>query len=443
MGHQMGHQAMSGRNSTAMFQGLRSRLLISQLTVMAAILAMFGTGVYAFFSRSLYQQLDKKLLTLAQSATPVLATVKTSGDRYLDSVNEVPWRDIFNRDRQSLEWFSANGRVVARRGTLELLPSLQVGARTLLQSTEMGHVRTYTVSVFRDNPGSGEPILEGYVRASQSVEDIETVQRQLLWGLGMGGAIALVGVSIGGLWLTRKSVEPIETSFEQLKRFTADASHELRSPLTAIKTSVDVMRNHPERIHPKDAKKLAAIASATHQMSQLAEDLLFLTRADAPSLPKPQAQQSVSLNELLYELVELLEPSAHAKAISLMCQSSTLVSVMGDRMQLHRLFSNLIQNAIQYTPDQGKVSICISRANRYAVVRVEDTGIGIEPEQLPFVFDRFWRADRARSRRQGGTGLGLAIAQAIAQRYGGKITVHSEPGQGSRFQVRLLALPTH
>jgi signal transduction histidine kinase len=425
-----------------MFQGLRSRLLVAQLTVMAAILGIFGTGVYVFFSRSLYQQLDKKLLTLAQSATPVLANIKTSGDGYLDSVNEVPWRDIFNRDRQSLEWFDATGQIIANRGTLDLVLSPQVGSRTLLQSSEMSPVRAYTVSVFRDNPDSGEPILEGYVRASQSVEDIETVQRQLLWGLGMGGAIALVGVGVGGLWLTRKSVEPIETSFEQLKRFTADASHELRSPLTAIKTSVDVIRNHPERIHPKDAKKLDAIASATNQMSQLAEDLLFLTRADASKWPE-SAQQPVSLNELLFELAELFEPSAHAKAVTLACQGSRPVSVLGDRIQLHRLFANLIQNAIQYTPEDGKINILISQANRYAVVRIDDTGIGIEPEQLTFVFNRFWRADRARSRRQGGTGLGLAIAQAIAQRHGGKITVHSELGKGSCFQVRLPVLSSH
>lgn len=429
---------MPDTNNSTMFRNLRNRLLFSQLMVMAAILAVFGTGVYGFFIRSLHRQLDKKLLTLAQSATPVLAEIESTGDEYLDGVNEVPWRDIFNRDRQSLEWFDADGRLLAHRGMIELTSSPKIGAHMLLTtSAEQIQVRAYTVSVFQDSPGVAQPILEGYVRASQSVQDIETVQAQLIWGLGMGGAIALVGVGVGGLWLTRRSLEPVETSFEQLKQFTADASHELRSPLTAIKTSVDVIRNHPERIHPKDARKLTAIASATNQMSQLADDLLFLARADVPGIAKIQ-QKPILLPEVLHDVVELLDPSAQAKSIALTCQCRVTAITLGDRAQLYRLFSNLVHNAIQYTPEGGKVTVTLSQVNsRTALIQVEDTGIGIAKDQLRFIFDRFWRADRARSRRHGGTGLGLAIAQAIAQRHGGKINVHSQLGNGSCFQVRL------
>ena len=110
---------------------------------------------------------------------------------------------------------------------------------------------------------------------------------------------------------------------------------------------------------------------------------------------------------------------------------------MGDKAQLSRLFSNLLENALQYTPEGGKVSLTLSKHNRFALVKVRDTGIGISPEQIPKVFDRFWRADKARSRREGGTGLGLSIVQTIAQRHGGKITVTSEVNVGSCFEVRI------
>ena len=125
------------------------------------------------------------------------------------------------------------------------------------------------------------------------------------------------------------------------------------------------------------------------------------------------------------------------KQIDLQSYLVTEVKVFGDRLQLTRLFSNLVQNALQYTPEGGIVSVYIKKQNRLAIVNIRDTGIGISTEQLPHVFDRFWRADKARTRREGGTGLGLAIAQAIAQRHGGKIVVTSKVNVGSCFQVKI------
>ncbi|MEW6499014.1 MAG: two-component sensor histidine kinase, partial [Cyanobacteriota bacterium] len=195
-----------------MFQGLRLRLLLSQLMVMAAILSVFGIGVYAFLSHNLYRQLDKKLLTLAQSATPSLVEVKVKGSQHLDQVDEVPWRDIFNRDKQSLEWFSAEGKLLASRGVLELAVSPEVGSQTLKRVQKPYQIRTFTISVFKDGSNRSQPFLEGFIRASQSTEDIETIQSQLLWGLGMGGMMTLGLVAIGGLWLTQNALEPIERS---------------------------------------------------------------------------------------------------------------------------------------------------------------------------------------------------------------------------------------
>lgn len=420
-----------------MFQGLRLRLLLSQLMVMAAILSVFGIGVYVFLSHNLYRQLDKKLLTLAQSATPSLVEVKVKGSQHLDQVDEVPWRDIFNRDKQSLEWFSAEGKLLASRGVLELAVSPEVGSQTLKRVQKPYQIRTFTISVFKDGSNRSQPFLEGFIRASQSTEDIETIQSQLLWGLGMGGMMTLGLVAIGGLWLTQNALEPIERSFKQLKQFTADASHELRGPLSVIQASVEVMRNHPERIHPKDTKKLASIASATTQMSRLAQDLLFLARAEVEVATPTREWKPIALNKIVQNLVESFEPIAQEKKIALTYQSMATVSVMGDEAQVTRLISNLLENALQYTPCEGQIAMTLSKHNRSAFVSVKDTGIGIEREQLPYVFDRFWRADKARSRREGGTGLGLAIAQTIAQRHGGKIMVTSQVGVGSCFQVRL------
>ncbi|ACK73370.1 histidine kinase [Gloeothece citriformis PCC 7424] len=421
-----------------MFQGLRFRLLVSYLSVMAAILSFFSLWVYFRFNHRLYQQseqLDRKLESIAQLAAPYFSRVEDLGHHYLKSNQKLPWEELVNSEQQSIEWFDEQGQIIASQGGFKLSFSPQVGFLTLRRKPFP--IRTYTYPIFSEDSTTQDAFLEGYIRISQATEDITTVQQELLWQLTTGILINLVLIGIGGFWLTHEATAPIEESYQQLKQFTADASHELRNPLTAIQTSIEVMLNHPERVHPKDMKKLVAVASATEQMSRLTQDLLFLARTKTPVSTVENAWKPTSVNEILQNLVDLLEPLAEDKEITLKYQVLANVAVMGEPAQLSRLFSNLLQNAIQYSLPQGKVSVCLAKQNRFCLVSVEDTGIGIAPEDIPFVFNRFWRADKARSRREGGTGLGLSIAMAIAQHHGGKITVTSELGVGSCFKVYL------
>lgn len=423
-----------------MYQDLRSRLLLYYVIVMAAILGIFGSGVYVLFSQNLDRQLNKRLLTLAQFAAQSLPEVKENGQQHLDSQKTIAaWRDIFNRDQQSLEWFDEEGNLIGRKGLIELgnvLP--ETGTRDIQQEKTTAIARTHTLSAILSQPNQPGTTI-GFVRASQSLEELEAAQDELKQILLIGSMLTLILIGLGGFWLTRKAIEPIEASFLQLKQFTADASHELRSPLTAIKASVDLMRNHPERVHPKDVKKLEAIAGATLQMNEMLGDLLFLARADADAeLPVQQRKLTpILLNQVLQNCFVLLEPLANDKKIVFQHKFRDEIKVLGDLAQLSRLFSNLLENALQYTPEEGRVSLDLYRQNRFAIISVRDTGIGIAPDQLSKVFDRFWRANKARSRREGGTGLGLAISEAIAKRHGGKISVTSELNIGTCFLVRI------
>ena len=401
------------------------------MAVMAVTLGLSGTAVYIFFSYSLYKQQDNELLTLAKAAAPFLAIAKKEVSTNLEK--DIPWNELF-KSYQSLEWFSVDRKLLSRGGPV--LSNLPLGNRFQMPQ-QQGQVRTLTIPVYGYTPNPQQPQLEGYVRASESMEAVEKTLTRLAWGLGLGGTIALGLSGIGGMWLTRQSIQPVEQSFHQLKQFTADASHELRSPLTAIKTSVEVMLTHLERLHPSDAKRVAAISSGINQMTHLLEDLLFLARTDAPIKSSALELTLLPLNEVLQELVELLEPQADAKVISLKSQLENDVFVIGNAAQLTRLFANLLENALSYTPAGGTVTVYLSIFDRTVVVNVEDTGIGIALEHLPFVFHRFWRTDKARSQRKGGMGLGLAIAQAIAQSHGGEITVSSQVEVGSCFRVRL------
>ena len=425
----------SNRTHNTVFQSLRLRLLLSYLTVMATILGTFGAAVYIFFARSLDQQLNHRLQILSHAAVLSLEALENEG---IQSLNQNTQAREF-KSNQSLEWFDAEGKLLARKGAIFSSLPLNKASQTIQQHDQ---IRTLTIAVNANGRDQKTLQLKGYIRASESTNELEVELRRLGWGLALGGIMALVLSGIGGMGLTQQALEPVEQNFQRLKQFTADASHELRNPLTVIQTAVDVMLSHPERIHPLDTKKLAAINSATNQMTRLVEDLLFLARTDAVVTIPTSEWVPIPLNEVLQDLVALLEPQAQAKGITLKSHLVVGISVNGDVAQLSRLFSNLLENALKYTPAGGNVVLAMTRLNQNVVVSVIDTGIGIAPEDLQFVFQRFWRADKARSSRSGGLGLGLAIAQAIAQRYQGEITVKSKTGVGSCFQVRLPILMT-
>ncbi len=417
-----------------MFRSLRQRLLLSYLAAMVIILGISAIVVYVFFARSLYRQFDDELINLAKAAEPSLAFAKKEIPEPLDK--DIPWQHLFNHN-ESLEWFSTDGKLLARVGPI--FSTLPLG-NNFHTPQQQGRIRSFTIPVYSYGQNQKQLQLEGYVRASDSIEEVEKVLSKLRWVIGLGGLVALSLTGIGGMWLTRQSIAPVESSFGQLKQFTADASHELRSPLTVAKTAVEMMLSHPERIHPLDAKdlnKLAMITSATNQMSRLVEDLLFLARTEAAMTTTTFERFPIPLDEVLQNLVDLLEPQAQTQEITLTSDLLVGIFVVGDAAQLTRLFANLLENGLQYTSPGGTVKLSMYSFDRVAIVSVEDTGNGIAQEDLSKVFHRFWRADKARSRREGGQGLGLAIAQAIAQNHGGEITVSSQLGVGSCFRVRL------
>lgn len=430
-------------------QALRWRLLLSYLTVMTTILAVSALAIYKYTRYNLYQQIDLRLKVLGQAASHNLVPIKARYTKrqqqgltdnasssqtkcYLDYDGDldIPWQELRQPD-QGVEWFDDRKRLVGNAGTLLSEVPPQPG----WQSWQQGKVRAVTLPAY--SYSNGKRHLEGYIRTSQVTQEIETILSRLRWGLGIGGIGVLSLTGLGGIWLTKQSLKPIEQSFQQLKQFTADAAHELRSPLAAMKASIQVMQYYPERIHPQDLKKISAIALTTDRMIRLVEDLLLLARMDIIDLSETQSWETLSLTKILVNLLGLFQSQAQEKGISLQSNLLSEVIIRGDRTQITCIFSNLIENALKYTPSGGKVTLSLKCERDSVIVTVEDTGIGIAPKDLPLIFDRFWRADKARSRRAKGMGLGLAIAQALVQRHRGKISVSSQLSIGSSFQVRL------
>jgi len=231
-------------------------------------------------------------------------------------------------------------------------------------------------------------------------------------------------------------MKPIYASYRQIQQFTADAAHELRTPLAASQATVESALLMPQ-LDEKEAREiLRTIDRQNRRLTQLVADLLLLARMD--NQPIADRRQLCCLNDLVSDLVEELAAMAIASEVALTSELRVQqLNVVGDSDQLYRLVANLIVNAIQYTPAGGKVTVILDCSHIEAIIQVQDTGLGIAATEQGRIFDRFYRVNSDRSRHTGGSGLGLAIAQTIARAHHGSLSTRSELGCGSTFILRL------
>ena len=406
-----------------MFNKLKQQLLLSYLSVFVAILGVFAIAIRIIFHHVLWQQTDNRLAALAQGA---VEHIETNGQTL--RIDEDFGQPEFNSKDQSIQWFDQKGRLILQKGKILPKQPLNLSFKGSEFSDTQSQPRLKSLT--RQTQKSGIQ----YVRVSESLSELDENLLKLDLGL-VSGIIMAIGLSgLGGIWLTRRAMKPIEASFDRLKQFTADASHEFRSPLMAIKSNVAVALKYPEEMRSSDAEKFQAIMSATNQMTQLTEDLLLLARDGQTS---SHSQTVINLTELLAGLIQLYEPQAKEHEIDLQFHITEAMTVLGDPGQITRLFTNLISNALKYTESGSTIKVQAEISTHHYSVSITDTGIGISPEHLSRIFDRFWRADQARSYADNSSGLGLAIAQHLAELHQGHISVTSQLGVGSCFTVVL------
>jgi len=258
---------------------------------------------------------------------------------------------------------------------------------------------------------------------------------RLLATLSMIGIGVLVLAFIGSLFMAERALIPIKNAWEKQKNFIADASHELRSPLTVIQTNLELVLSNPENTVESQRKWLEYIMNENKRMTKLVNDLLFLARND--SKQEKLLRSNFALDSELKRIYESYEPLAASKGIKLEAYMHEDINFYGDENNIRQLVLILLDNALKYTTPGGSIRVELKEKEANVEISISDTGIGIEKVHLNKIFERFYRVDKARTRLTGGSGLGLSIAECIVKEHHGTISVASTPGKGTTFTVIL------
>ncbi|MDJ0774911.1 MAG: HAMP domain-containing sensor histidine kinase [Mastigocoleus sp. MO_167.B18] len=281
----------------------------------------------------------------------------------------------------------------------------------------------------------------GYLQVGRSIKDFDSYLGAIRLIMFVGLPLAMLLVGIASWWLAKLAMQPLCQSYQQIQQFTSDAAHELRTPLAATRATVESVLRLSNISEQEARENLEVVKRQNYRLSQLVDSLLLLSRFDQQGIPKQNNLQleQVCLNDLVNDVAEELAPLAVAANIELKTdiRINQALEIPAREEQLYRMLTNLVTNAINYTPEGGKVKIILDITSSQALIKVQDTGIGIATEKQKQIFERFYRVDSDRSRKSGGFGLGLPIAVAIARVHQGNIELNSELDQGSTFTVRL------
>ncbi|MEX1253156.1 MAG: heavy metal sensor histidine kinase [Dehalococcoidia bacterium] len=455
-------------------RSIRVRLTLWYVVLLAVILAAFSAGIYLTLRYSLSSNLND---SLTNRANILLGIVQYEDGRpTLDGLVSTVDQEL---DEQVVRVYDGSGAVSFDSSSD--IESLAIDPEAIQDALD-GRSSTRTVQIEDETlrarivPISQSEQISGVLVVGLTEDDMVETLRSLLLILAIAYPVTLVVASAGGIFLAGRALSPIDkitrlaqrisaddlsqrldatmpddevgqlartfnemiarldAAFQRQRQFTADASHEMRTPLTAIKGQIEVALSRPREAEAyRDV--LQGANEEVDRLIRLVGSLLTLARADAGEIPL--ASEPVRPGDLVASAVEHVRPAAAQKEVTIDVEAGADVTLQADQDLLLQLLLNLLDNALKYTPQGGHVTAGWSADGTSARIWVRDTGIGIAAEEQQRIFDRFYRVDKARSRAAGGSGLGLSISRWIADAHGGTISVESGAGQGALFTVTL------
>ena len=428
-----------------MFSRARWRLTLSFAGVLALIIVLMGTAVLYTGRRVLFDQVNDDLTARAERESRPLAERLLQRIRNGDTPAGVDIGPAFTAGGYFYAVTNASGDVIGSTANAD--PAGLADQATVEKALENGpafidtdssdgeQLRVYLVPLLgqRQQPRFA-------LQVGRSIEPERDALRRLTFVLAAGGAGGLVLALGAGFWLAGRALRPIQTAMDRQRAFVADASHELRTPLSLIRANAELLQRRRDAPVSANIASVDDIIGEADRLNGLVGQMLTLARADAGESTYQMAP--LDLHALAEDTAREMRLLAGPKRIALEVQPGAAVYVAGDETRLRELITIMLDNAIKYSDaGAGPVNMRVERSGTNAILRVGDAGRGIPPEALPQIFDRFYRADKSRSRDVGGAGLGLAIAKWIVEAHKGTIAIDSEPGRGTVVTVELPAHP--
>ena len=394
-----------------MFTSTRIRLTAWYVAALALFLLALGTTVYQLEEHQLRSNVDHGLRVTAGRVRDKVrsANVEAAINTFYGASYTISWSDGTGSK-------SGGGGVAPNRASALAAIAHRNDIRTIERKGVT--TRIYSLRLSKSL----------VVQVARSMEPEEDALHGLLAFMLFGVAGSLAVAAVGGWFVAGKSLAPVAAAFERQQVFVADASHELRTPLAVIRANAEFLQQEQP-----DSEEAAEILAETDRLTSLVEAMLALARGQGGA----SAESRIDLGELVTASAQALRPLAGERKVALDVSVADGMEIRGNADQLHQLVVILVDNALRYTPEGGRVTVDARRIDGSAVVAVSDTGIGIDPDALEHVFERFYRADEARTRAFGGSGLGLSIAEQLVTGHGGRISAESTPGRGSTFTVSL------
>lgn len=420
-----------------MFKKTLRRLALLNSLVFLLIFIAFGSVLYGYLSYRLFDSIDDAMFMKAHA-------LKIEGGRIARTRNPAMFdpriflllRDV-NGDIVNLYPLRTTEEDVSNMADI----AYQTGTKGPQIKQFEEHVYRVVAYPYHAEENilnlDGRSIVIKDVIAISIVDSEVNLLQKLLWIILGGLVFGLAAIILAGYFLARRAMIPIQASWDRQQQFVADASHELRTPLTVIRSNAEMVLRHPDHAVEEESPRITNIMREAMRMTRLVSNLLTLARADANQ--EEVQLTAVHINEIVDTVVSQFRPLAEIRDICLVVDMKEELSMRGDKERLHQLVVILLDNALKYTTKQGEIMITCFKTGNNVEIHVKDTGCGIAPQDLPHIFDRFFRGDKARSRENGGTGLGLAIAKWIVGKHGGKISAESRLGQGTKIKVILPA----
>lgn len=427
-----------------MFQHVGRRLAILNAVVVIAIVATVGAVTFLTLRRSLDREIDNALRERIEQVQDTDSVLPASTAEPQDDGHDEHDDDEHDEHRDEDEAILASGDTIVviidragriinnpRNIELEGIPVTAgvehaLGGDTDIRSVSLDNNEAMRVMT---SPLVDDGEIVGAIQVLRSLREHDAELAIVQWMTLLGMALGVIIAIPAGLYLSSRAMRPINSAFERQRAFVADASHELRTPLTLMRANADyALMDETKRV--ADVRtELQNIVAEVDRTDRLVDDLLILARADARQLQLDLGE--VDLTMLIAEAAEALRPVFSAHDVALDTPSSSACFVRADGAYVVQVLRIVLENAARHTPAGGAVVVEVRRLERFVEVEIRDTGEGIPPEHLPHVFERFYRADKARSRAAGGVGLGLAIARALVTAQGGSIWVQSHLGRGT------------